>query len=220
MGCVNEGKKAPVRKDMTLPRTLAFLMLLSSPAALAHSASAPSYRPAGYSARGSVDERELRQTRRELQDDRRDAERVRELLTRYDRARDHRDRRALAWLDSEVMRTMDREVREGERELQGARNEVQGARRELSRSTSGRRDDRRDLEDDRRDRERLQHELRQMRGLQREYAQLTHRMDGHAVWRKRSLLADFSDRARHELRSSVTELREDRRELREGGRRW
>jgi hypothetical protein len=218
---------------MNLSRSLALVMLLSAPAALAHSAGtyAPRYQSASWE--GGSDRREVRESVREVRDDRRDAERAHELLARYDRARDRRDYRDLRWLDQEALRLMDRELREAERELREARGEVRRSEAELDRSryverpTWGRgegrgdvRDERRDLADDRRDLRNDRHDLRLVRSLYSEYTSLERRMDGRALWRKRSLLAEFAHYARREVRESHAELREDRNERREDGRRW
>lgn len=147
---------------------------------------------------GPQDRRELRQDRRELRDDRHDLAWMEQLLARFDAARARRNRPALAAVEADVSRMLDRELRE-------SRIEVAKSGGEARRSVTG--DDRRDLRDDRRD-------LARVRAIHSEFTSLRGRMQRRALDRKRVLIVELTRMARAELREDRRELREDRRDVR------
>lgn len=149
------------------------------------------------------DRAELRQDRHELARDRRDLRWMRDLLTRFDAARARRDRRALAAVEQDVLRTLAYEEREARLELKDARGELA---RERAEAAHERRDDRRDLRDDRRD-------LRRAAAIRDEFAHLEGRMNRRALDRKRDMLVELIRMARAEVREDRRELREDHRDL-------
>lgn len=158
------------------------------------------------------DRAELRQDRRELADDRRDAAWMEQLLARFDAARAGRARGALAAVENEALRTLDRERQEARAELARSHAEVRRDARDPGADRRDLRDDRRDRRDDRRD-------LARVEAIRSEFWSLRGRMDRRALDRKRSLLVEMVRLARAELREDHRELREDRREEREDRRR-
>ncbi|HET8541285.1 MAG TPA: hypothetical protein VFL83_15525 [Anaeromyxobacter sp.] len=152
---------------------------------------------------------EPRHDRRELADDRWDLARAEQLLARYGAARARRDRWALAAVEDETLRVLDREVRE-------ARGEVRRARFEAwdDRYGSGldRRDDRLDRRDDRRD-------LRRVKAIRADFWALRGRLDRRALDRKHRMLAELVQLARAELREDRVDRREEWRDAR-ADRRW
>ena len=139
------------------------------------------------------DRMELKQDRRGLADDRWDLARAEQLLARYDDARARRDRWALSAVERDVLRFLDRELRESWTEVRWA-------------------DDRREVRDDRRD-------LYRVKAIRADLWSLRGRMDRRALQRKRGLVAEVVQVARAELREDRFERREDGREAR-ADRRW
>jgi hypothetical protein len=188
-------------------------MFLSTPA-LAQPRSAPQ------------DRAELQQTKREARDDQRDRAQAATLLRRYDEAIAHRRGAALRMLDAEALRLMDAELAESKREVRQDAREVVRSEREAKdgRYAGGpprraeTRDDRRDLRDDRRDLHVERKDLQHVRAIRADFAELRGRTQRASVLRKRTLLADFLARSRHELKQNAAELREDRHERREDWR--
>lgn len=156
------------------------------------------------------DRAELRQDRHELARDRRDLRWMRDLLTRFDAARARRDRRALAAVEQDVLRTLAYEEREARLELKDARGELA---RERAEAAHERRDDRRDLRDDRRDLRDDRRDLRRAAAIRDEFAHLEGRMNRRALDRKRDMLVELIRMARAEVREDRRELREDHRDL-------
>ena len=156
------------------------------------------------------DRAEVRQGRHELARDRRDLRWMRDLLARFDGARAHRDRRALAVVEQDVLRTLAYEEREARLELRESRGELARERAEAAYDRRDdphdRRDDRRDLRDDRRD-------ARRVAVIREDFAHLEGRMNRRALDRKRDMLVELIRMARAELREDRRELREDHRDL-------
>lgn len=163
------------------------------------------------------DRRELRQDRRELGDDRRDLAWMEQLVARFDAARARRNRAALAAVEGDALRTLDRELQEARVEVAKSAGEARRSGGEVRRADSPRelRDDRRDLRDDRRDLRDDRRDAARVSAIRSEFHALRGRMDPRALDRKRTLLVEMTRMARAELQEDRRELREDRRELRE-----
>ncbi len=140
------------------------------------------------------DRHEAKQYRREVRDDRRDLRRMERLLSRFDDAVSYRSRYALAAVEGDVLRTLDREIREARWGLTPFERY----------STTGDRYvhcDHGDLRDDRRD-------LVKLQAIRSELGYLLGRVDRRAIERKRALVAELVTMARFEPREDRAERRE------------
>lgn len=155
------------------------------------------------------DQREVRQDRRETRDDRRDRARVAALLERYDAALRFRNDGALRALDREALQLMDAELREGRREVRRDRAEVARSAHEVrdGRYERGHADDHRDLRDDVRDLRAERADLHRVRAIREDFARLSGRTNRWSVHQKRSLLAEFLQRAYAEVREDWRQAR-------------
>jgi hypothetical protein len=205
--------RSPSKPVEANPRTGADMIRIALAAAALLALPAAGHAQAGRApVERARDRAELRQDRHELARDRHDLRWMQDLLARFDAARARRDRRALAAVEQDVLRTLAYEEREARLELRDARGELARERAEAAHErrddTHDRRDDRRDLRDDRRD-------VRRVAAIRDDFAHLEGRMNRRELDRKRGMLLELIRMARAELREDRREVREDRRELHE-----
>ena len=183
----------------------------------------------------AADHRELRQDRRQLTDDLRDAARLESLLGKHREAGRAGDHAALASIHEQVKLMLAAETSEAAREaaqakaeLRRSNREVRGDRREIrsnkARSQTGAtaRKDRRDLRDDRRDRRDDRRDAAGEQSRHQRYLALGERWNtlqpGGDVQAHQEVLEELLTLARTEVLVDGAEAREDRRELREDRR--
>jgi hypothetical protein len=147
---------------------------------------------------------------RELHDDRRDLDRLNQMLVRMDRARAMNDVRTLRQLDTELSAFIRKEWNESRRELYMARREEQDSKMDLRDGASRR--ERRDYWQDRRNTQEEKRFQRDLTNISNRLQPLYGRMDRRSVDMKRSLLGQLITLAEREMQRTLRELREDRRD--------
>ncbi|NUO81683.1 hypothetical protein HUU05_16560 [candidate division KSB1 bacterium] len=179
-------------------------------------------------------------------DDRRDLDRLSDLVMRWDHLmKAGRDGAALQHVEEQIAEELRRDLREtaiqvqkAEHEVKQSTAEVRGSRREVRREAHdgdqnqrALRDDRRDLRDDRRDRRdevrdanKAEDILARKREIAKEMIALQKRIDADKSAdpvlqaKKRSLLSDYLALSREEIQLGLREAAEDTRELKEDRR--
>ncbi len=182
--------------------------------------------------------RELAHSKAARRDDLRDAAWLDEIVTRFDAARERRDKPAFDRMERELRDYLREELTEDRVEAHGTRAEIarseaelRDSRRELMRSAAvgagerrtardarEARDDRRDLKDDRRDAAAKASIVNGRRNIAHELRGLFGKTDGASLDRYRFLLTELQRINRIELRNDANEIREDRGEVRENRR--
>ncbi len=145
------------------------------------------------------DRYETTQHGRELRDDRRDLRRMERLLARFDDAVARRSRYALAAVEIDVLRTLDRDITEARLELMTSGRDATGDRRYVHCDDRYVHHDRRHMQHDRRDLVRLE-------AIRSEFGALLGRVDRRSVKSKRSMVGELVQ---------IAQLREDRTDRRE-----
>lgn len=179
-------------------------------------------------------------------DDRRDLDRLSDLIMRWDRLmKSGRDGAALQQVEDQIALELRRDLREtavqtqkAEREVKQSATEIAGSRREVRREAHDGdhnrrelrddkrdlRDDRRDLRDDKRDAKRAEEILARKREIAKELIVLQKRIDADKApdpvlqATKRKLFEEYLALSQEEMKLGVREAREDMRELREDRR--
>jgi hypothetical protein len=184
------------------------------------------------------DRQDLRQDRRQIADDRRDLELLKQWALELDAAQKSGDEKAVAGLDAELGAFLQAELGESNVEVAQAQQEVREDRRELrsdrreirdnqedDATAWERADDRHDLRDDRRDRRDDRRDAAQQRAdraakveMAAELKALAGHYDAESLQARVVLVDRLRLLAQAEMGENREELREDRRELREDRR--
>jgi hypothetical protein len=179
-------------------------------------------------------------------EDRRDVDRLSDLVMKWDQVRFSGDKIQLESIENRIaaelrndLRETEAQVREADREVKQSGNEVKSSRREHRRERRdgdqdrrGRRDDRRDLKDDKRDLKDDQKDAAQAEALLKKKQETVHRLialqkeidspgkagDAALKARWRSLLEDYLKLSQEEIKLGVREVQEDKSEIREDRR--
>ncbi len=180
------------------------------------------------------------------QDDRRDVDRLSDLIMKWDQVRLSGDKIQLEYIENRIaaelrndLRETEAQVRQADREVGQSETEVKRSKRELrrekhdgDRDRRGRRDDRRDLKDDKRDLKDDQKDAAQAEALLKQKQETVHRLialqkeidspgkagDAALTARWRSLLEEYLKLSQEEIRLGVREMQEDKAEIREDRR--
>jgi hypothetical protein len=220
-----EAKGRPSTNEETIMNRTLFLsaaLILSSTCAFAQ--------PMHERREEGQDRRELRKDRREIREDFHDLRTLEALRADFDAARARRDRGALQALDNRLREHVRDELADDVGDLRRARTELRGDRRELRgderRLERGREEGRlmaaqsehRELREDARDAAAHRAYLERHREVLRRLERLAGRLDPEALNHKRAAIDELIGIARSELHQDKYNIREDRRDLREGQR--
>lgn len=180
------------------------------------------------------------------QDDRRDVDRLSDLVMKWDQVRLSGDKIQLESIENRIaaelrndLRESETQVRQADREVGQSKAEVKRSKRELrrerhdgDRDRRGRRDDRRDLKDDKRDLKDDKKDAAQAEALLKRKQETVHKLislqkeidspgkagDAALTARWRSLLEDYLKLSQEEIKLGVREIQEDEAEIREDRR--
>lgn len=180
------------------------------------------------------------------QDDRRDVDRLSDLVMKWDQVRVSGDKIQLESIEKRIaaelrndlreteaqVRQADREVKQSEAEVKSSKRELRKERRDRDHDRRGRRDDRRDLNDDKRDLKDDRKDAAQAEAILKQKRETVHRLialqkeidspgkagDAALTARWRSLLEEYLKLSREEIKLGVREMQEDKAEMREDRR--
>lgn len=173
-----------------------------------------------------VERAESRQSRRSVQDDRRDRDELASYVAAWKEAVATRNRLKESVVDGKIDAWIQRELAEERRENRQSSRERNRSRRELKRTQSvrgvspGTRKDRYDLNDDRRDAQRQRGETQRLSAIAARLAKMQPRFSAGTATKadyaeKKKLLEALLAAEAREVKTSKKERNEDRRERRE-----
>jgi len=181
-----------------------------------------------------------------IMDDRRDLDRLSDLIIKWDRLRKTNNLAALDQIEAQIAIELRKDLKETQLETALAKKEVKQSTNEVKRSKTearrerrdrdldkkalkddvhDRRDDKRDLKDDVRDAQKTEQLLEQKRTVARDLIALQKQIDmpgkkGDKVLqsKQRALLEEYLKLSQQEIQMGIRELNEDQQELREDRR--